>query len=484
MSIDSALAHSSVNQRAALRLHDRLALPLYIIRPTVVSVDFVLIVCASVLATMGYHWVAWNMIPATLPSLAIGALAAFNFITVLTALTAYQFEALVDVRRQVRYVTLVWICVFLALLGVAFSLKTAESLSRGATIGFWFVGLAFILGWRVLLSHLLGKAITKGMFAKQKTILIGDKALLSQSSVVAKLQQYGYTPIAILEMNPKEGTSGDVSNKLEPAIKVAREHSVRSILLIFQWEHSSYIESLLIALSVLPIPVFLLPDPNVVRYLNRTYNIGPIWTAEVKRAPLSRIEQLLKRMIDLVGASLGILLLSPLLLATAMVIKLDSNGPIFFTQRRSGFNGRLFRIFKFRTMSVLEDGPIIRQATRNDCRFTRIGRFLRRTNVDELPQLFNVLRGEMSLVGPRPHAAAHDSQYEREIAAYAFRYQLKPGITGWAQFNGYRGETRTLDSISTRIELDLWYIKNWSIWLDIKILFGTVLRETWRSSGQ
>jgi undecaprenyl-phosphate galactose phosphotransferase/putative colanic acid biosynthesis UDP-glucose lipid carrier transferase len=154
-----------------------------------------------------------------------------------------------------------------------------------------------------------------------------------------------------------------------------------------------------------------------------------------------------------------------------------------FTQWRSGFNGRLFRIIKFRTMTVLEDGPVIRQASRNDVRFTGVGRLLRRTNIDELPQLLNVLRGEMSLVGPRPHAAAHDCQYEREIAAYAFRYQLKPGITGWAQFNGYRGETRTLDVMSKRIELDLWYIKNWSIWLDVKILLGTLLKEVWRSDG-
>jgi lipopolysaccharide/colanic/teichoic acid biosynthesis glycosyltransferase len=132
---------------------------------------------------------------------------------------------------------------------------------------------------------------------------------------------------------------------------------------------------------------------------------------------------------------------------------------------------------------VLEDGPVIRQATRDDPRITRVGRWLRHTNIDELPQLFNVLRGEMSLVGPRPHAAAHDCAYERQIAAYAFRYQLKPGITGWAQFNGCRGETRTLDLMSARIEHDLWYIKNWSFWLDLKILLGTVMSEVWRPRG-
>jgi undecaprenyl-phosphate galactose phosphotransferase/putative colanic acid biosynthesis UDP-glucose lipid carrier transferase len=172
-----------------------------------------------------------------------------------------------------------------------------------------------------------------------------------------------------------------------------------------------------------------------------------------------------------------------LLATTALLIKLDSPGPILFSQWRSGFNGRLFRIFKFRSMTVLEDGPVIRQATRDDPRVTRVGRWLRRTNIDELPQLFNVLRGEMSLVGPRPHAAAHDSEYERKIADYAFRFQFKPGITGWAQSNGCRGETRTLDLMSKRVEYDLWYVNNWSVWLDLRILFRTLLTEIWRSRG-
>jgi undecaprenyl-phosphate galactose phosphotransferase/putative colanic acid biosynthesis UDP-glucose lipid carrier transferase len=221
----------------------------------------------------------------------------------------------------------------------------------------------------------------------------------------------------------------------------------------------------------------------MVGYLKRTYSIGEVWTAELKRAPLGKCERALKRAIDLFAASVGLVLLSPLLLMTAVLIKLESSGPVLFTQCRRGFNGRAFRIVKFRTMSVLEDGPVIRQATRNDPRFTRVGRWLRRTNIDELPQLINVLRGEMSLVGPRPHAVAHDDEYERRIATYAFRYHVKPGMTGWAQLNGFRGETRTLDAMSRRIECDLWYIKHWSVLLDLRILCGTLTSELWRSNG-
>src|ERR1700683_3552728 len=211
----------------------------------------------------------------------------------------------------------------------------------------------------------------------------------------------------------------------------------------------------------------------------RLQGIGPRPTTVLERAPLSRLERALKRTVDLFGAAVGLILLSPLLLVIALLIKLESSGPILFTQWRSGFNGRIFRIFKFRSMTVLEDGPVIRQATREDPRSTRFGRLLRCTSIDEMPQLFNVLRGEMSLVGPRPHALAHDTEYARMIAGYTLRYRVKPGITGWAQVNGYRGETGTLDLMAERVERDLWYIKNWSIWLDLKIILGTLTSEVW-----
>jgi undecaprenyl-phosphate galactose phosphotransferase/putative colanic acid biosynthesis UDP-glucose lipid carrier transferase len=144
-------------------------------------------------------------------------------------------------------------------------------------------------------------------------------------------------------------------------------------------------------------------------------------------------------------------------------------------QKRNGFNGHAFNIFKFRTMHVHEDGPVIRQATRNDPRITRIGRWLRKSSIDELPQLFNVILGDMSLVGPRPHATSHNSEYEKLIANYAFRHHVKPGLTGWAQVNGYRGETQQIELMERRVEHDIWYINNWSPWLDLRIVLQTTL---------
>jgi putative colanic acid biosynthesis UDP-glucose lipid carrier transferase len=181
----------------------------------------------------------------------------------------------------------------------------------------------------------------------------------------------------------------------------------------------------------------------------------------------------LKRLLDLAIALTLLIALAPILLLTAIFIKMDSAGPVLFRQTRLGLRGKPFNILKFRTMSVLENGERIVQATHNDPRITRIGRFLRKSSIDELPQLINVLKGEMSLVGPRPHARAHDVYYSRKIDGYNGRQQVKPGITGWAQVHGCRGETRTLDEMRERVDHDLWYVRHASVLLDLEILFRT-----------
>jgi exopolysaccharide biosynthesis polyprenyl glycosylphosphotransferase len=189
--------------------------------------------------------------------------------------------------------------------------------------------------------------------------------------------------------------------------------------------------------------------------------------------PRTTFQRAAKRTLDVFGSIMAIACLWPLLLIVAIAVALDSPGPILFRQRRSGVNGREFVIFKFRTMTVLEDGADIRQACRNDRRVTRVGKILRRASLDELPQLFNVLKGDMSLVGPRPHALAHDHKYSNSIADYGDRYQVKPGLTGWAQVNGLRGETESIKQMAARVKFDLWYVRNWSLGLDLHILFRT-----------
>jgi len=184
----------------------------------------------------------------------------------------------------------------------------------------------------------------------------------------------------------------------------------------------------------------------------------------------------LKRIEDVVLASLILLLIAVPMLLIAIAVKLTSRGPVLFRQTRYGMDGRPIRVWKFRSMTVMEDGDAVIQASRNDCRITPLGAFLRRTSLDELPQFFNVLLGDMSVVGPRPHAVAHNEQYRRQVSRYMLRHKVKPGITGWAQVNGWRGETDTLEKMQKRIEFDLDYIENWSVWWDLKIVLLTLFK--------
>jgi undecaprenyl-phosphate galactose phosphotransferase/putative colanic acid biosynthesis UDP-glucose lipid carrier transferase len=452
------------------------------VEPTVVAVDFVIVVAASLLAGMGYSWFSLDVIPESVVQTypALGVLAFTNVCAVLAARGDYQVCNLVRLYHQARDLVIIWTSVFFLLLGVAFSLKVGESLPRGAVLVFFALGLGSMIVWRGLLAQFLEQALSAGAFAPRNVILIGEQNRLPTSDTILEMRRCGYTPIQTFEIGQEEFATTEISPRLrttlDSAIQAARTESVAEVLLLMGWEHSQIIESITKMLRVLPTPIYLLPDENVARYLGREIiNIGTTWAAEIQRAPLTRTEQFVKRCFDVVGATSVLLLLSPVMLLTAALIKLDSHGPILFFQTRNGFNGRAFRIVKFRSMHVLEDGNAIRQATRADPRVTRLGRWLRRTNIDELPQLFNVLYGDMSLVGPRPHAVAHNTEYEKLIADYAFRNHVKPGITGWAQVNGYRGETPTTDLMSKRVDLDRWYISNWSMWLDLVILFRTLI---------
>jgi Undecaprenyl-phosphate glucose phosphotransferase len=483
-----ARATAEVENGRARHAIPPLALPIRFVEPGVVVIDCILITSLSVLTGLGYPLAFLSFTPDITPHLAVGVLAFSNFSAILAAKGAYQFHNLANFKRQMYDVPAIWTVVFLILLGVAFSLRVQDALSRGATFAFFILGLSLLLFWRGILAHLLAKALEKGAFAERKIIVIGESSRLLSSQVLPELQRCGYRPVNVFALSPDDLATANfpktLAETIERTIKAVRNDAIQDIFLMISWAQGPWIDGMVDALNVLPTPVHLLADDDIAHYLcQRVHRVGSIWTAELKRTPLTKLEQMLKRTMDVLGASAALILLSPLMLMTAISIKLDSAGPILFTQRRIGFNGRAFRIYKFRTMTVLEDGSDIQQATRHDPRVTRVGRLIRRASIDELPQLFNVLSGDMSLVGPRPHAAAHDTEYEQRIAAYAFRYHVKPGITGWAQVNGYRGETRTVDMMAKRVECDLWYINNWSIWRDIKIILRTIAVELkfWQS---
>ncbi|HET9578124.1 MAG TPA: undecaprenyl-phosphate glucose phosphotransferase [Usitatibacter sp.] len=221
--------------------------------------------------------------------------------------------------------------------------------------------------------------------------------------------------------------------------------------------------------------VYFTPDIFLFDLIQaRMDTIGGIPVLAVCETPFYGVNGMIKRISDIVLATLILALISPLMAAIAVGVKLSSPGPVLFRQRRYGLDGQEILVYKFRSMTVTEDGPVIRQATKNDARVTRFGAFLRRTSLDELPQFINVLQGRMSIVGPRPHAVAHNELYRKLIKSYMIRHKVKPGITGWAQVNGLRGETDTVEKMKARIEYDLDYLRHWSLRLDLSIIWKTI----------
>jgi len=254
-----------------------------------------------------------------------------------------------------------------------------------------------------------------------------------------------------------------------------REHKVDLVYIALPVRGDARVEALLDGLRDTTASVYFVPDLHFVDLLQaRVDQVGGIPVIGVWETPYYGVNAVLKRSADMLFAALALLALSPLMLAIAIGVKLGSPGPVLFKQRRYGFGGEEIRVYKFRTMTVCEDGPDVPQARRNDDRITPLGRILRRLSLDELPQFINVLQGCMSVVGPRPHAVAHNEHYRRLISGYMHRHKVKPGITGWAQVNGLRGETDTLEKMRARVEYDLEYLRSWSPSLDLRIVARTV----------
>ena len=470
---------TAVSNDAPERAWQRLLRPRFL-EGGVAVVDIILILAAGLACSSAYHWLAGGNFGNVVPYAGTGIIVAANFAAIMTARRNYRLKRLVSFAIQARETILIWSGTYGLLAIAAFTMKVSSDFSRGAVILFFVGGLGALLAWRRLVADLLSKSLANGSFAQRKIIVIGEQGQTSSSRPLIELQRYGFNAVKICELSREEIASPGIvlslRSKLAEIIQIARSDSIEDVYLVIRWSHHRIIDGIIDALAVLPISVHLIPDETAARFLSYPVaNIGDTWTTLLKRAPLTRVELAAKRFFDLSLATAGLLTLLPLMLGAALLIKLDSHGPVFFLQKRNGFNGKTFDIFKFRTMHVLEDGPTVKQATRDDPRVTRMGRWLRRSSIDELPQLFNVIRGEMSLVGPRPHATSHNSEYGKLIANYAFRHHVKPGLTGWAQVNGSRGETTKVDQMERRVEYDLWYINNWSPWLDLRIVLQTVL---------
>lgn len=281
------------------------------------------------------------------------------------------------------------------------------------------------------------------------------------------------------DRSPKRLPSGEETaplGRLSELAEFVKRHQVDAIYLALPMATQPRILALLDDLKDTTASIYFVPDIFVTDLIQgRVDTVGGMAVVAVCDTPFTGVNNLIKRLSDIVLSSLILLMLTPILLALAIGVKLSSPGPVIFKQRRYGLDGKEILVYKFRSMTVCDDGAVVRQATRNDQRITPFGAFIRRTSLDELPQFFNVLQGRMSIVGPRPHAVAHNETYRKLIKGYMVRHKVKPGITGWAQVNGYRGETETVDKMEKRIEYDLEYLRNWSLGLDLWIIVKTFL---------
>ncbi len=270
---------------------------------------------------------------------------------------------------------------------------------------------------------------------------------------------------------------GDYAGSFADLVEEARSGRIDNVYIAMAMSEEARIKDLVRELTDTTCSVLLIPDVFTFNILNaRTEEVNGVPVVPLFDTPLNGINRVLKRLEDIVLASMILLLISPVLLCISIAVKATSPGPVIFRQTRYGMDGKPIKVWKFRSMKVMENDAVVVQATKGDKRITPVGNFLRRTSLDELPQFINVLLGGMSIVGPRPHAVAHNEQYRSLIEGYMLRHKVKPGITGWAQINGWRGETDTLEKMEKRVEFDLEYIREWSLWFDIKIVFLTIFK--------
>jgi Undecaprenyl-phosphate glucose phosphotransferase len=446
-----------------------------------VLADAVVVIGISVLMGAAYHLAVYGD-AGPLPSfLGVGTTAAGLFVLPGILRGEYDLTHYLAFRPHLRRVFNYWNVTFVALLALAFITRLMEDYSRASMVLFYVAGLPALLVTRYALVSTVMLSSKVGLVTAQRVFLIGSGEDIS--GFVRRFQPWnfglhtvGAAPLTRLDsFSSREEQRRALEADLRQAVETARTLRPDAVFIVTPWSDTGTIDSCVDEFLNMPVEIHLGPERILDRFEHvRIARHGPMASLQLTRAPLTWAERTQKRLFDVVIAAGALTVLAPAFAVVGLAIWIESGQPLLFRQRRYGFNQQEFRIIKFRTMTTLEDGDVVRQATRNDRRVTRVGRILRKWNLDELPQLINVLKGDMSLVGPRPHALSHNREYERKIALYARRHNVLPGITGWAQVNGFRGETDTDEKMRGRVDHDLYYIDNWSPWFDLRILLWTV----------
>jgi putative colanic acid biosynthesis UDP-glucose lipid carrier transferase len=383
--------------------------------------------------------------------------------------------------RELTQVMVVWLVVLAMLLMVAFATKTSAQFSRIIST-LWMVSAAVMLASTRVVIRLILRRLRKRGYNSRQAAIVGCTPLAERIiKVISNDPTLGLNVIGVYDdrIQPRQlrspALAAQVLGNVEQLVADARAGKIDHVYLALPLRAEARVTDILHRLADTTATVYFVPDFFVFDLLHaRMTSVGDVPVISVFDSPFLGVDGWVKRAEDIVLGLLALVAACVPMLIVAIAIKLNSAGPVLFRQRRYGLSGREIHVFKFRTMTVTEDGSKVRQATKGDQRITAVGAFLRRSSLDELPQLFNVIGGTMSLVGPRPHAVAHNEQYRSLVHNYMLRHKVKPGITGWAQVHGWRGETDTTEKMQKRVEHDLYYIQNWHLGLDVKILWMTV----------
>lgn len=408
-------------------------------------------------------------------------LAVFIFFLLGRYAGIYSFSTIISPLTNLPNLAIVCLTTFMLLLAIAFSLKVSGEFSRIWMYSFGFATFFVILAHRLIAFVIINYLASRGICTRKVVVLGGGKQterllrqLENEKPTINKV--VGIFDDRIGRVGPTVGGHSLLGN-IDALIKFVRNNHVDDIIVALPWNADERQIEIVSRLRELPAHVHLVSDLVGFRfpYQPSPNHFGGVPMIEVVDSPLSGFKIVIKALEDRILGSLALLVFSPVFLLVALAIRLESKGPVLFKQKRYGYNNQIFEIYKFRSM--YHDGEkraVTVQASKDDPRITRVGKFIRRTSLDELPQLFNVVLGTMSLVGPRPHAIDHNEEYSELIEGYFARHKVKPGITGWAQVKGYRGETDTLEKMEARVTYDTYYVENWSLFFDLQILAMTV----------
>ncbi len=433
--------------------------------------DVVCVILAAVAARIAYVDLVLDASGPLQPYVMVSCVVGVALHQILRMQGLYEVAALVQWRAYQWKLTLSIALSFLLVIALGFLLKLSADYSRGWMLSWLALSVVTISLSRPLAAMILRRLAASGATARRAVMLMSGPAGESLPELPHAAPGLVVVRTVFVDLKDPEATAGTV----KALISAGERDEFDEVIIAVSDDIPAARSLLLEPLSALSVDVWLqmvgLSMPvHGVAYLGDT----PVLHVRRRPEPVREWSYVVKQALDYVGAAAGLVLLLPLMVVVAIAIKLDSRGPVFFQQRRNGFNQRVIKVYKFRTMTVTEDDAVV-QATRGDRRVTRVGRVLRATSIDELPQLINVLKGEMSLVGPRPHALSHNEHYGKFLQRYTHRHVVKPGITGLAQVNGFRGPTEDIELMRKRVECDLAYIENWSLWLDIKIIARTIV---------